>query len=212
MPDRRDVRARYDTLSRYYDVIAGWTEQPARDRGLARLAPAAGERIVEVGVGTGRTAAALARAVGPLGMVVAVDVSAGMLRRTVARGGPSLHAARACCGDAVALPLRAGAFDAACMIFTLELLPDGEMAQAAHELARVLRPGGRACVVSLSSAGAETMARRWYVRGHQAFPGALDCRPIAVKPVLESAGFSSISVDSMRLWGLPVDVVTGCRT
>ncbi|HUE45376.1 MAG TPA: methyltransferase domain-containing protein, partial [Aestuariivirgaceae bacterium] len=57
---------------------------------LARAAPAAGERVLDVGCGAGVTALAIAEQVGAEGRIVAVDISPLMLARAVERTPPSL--------------------------------------------------------------------------------------------------------------------------
>ena len=75
------VDATYARLAPFYDLIYGALLQPGRRRAMTRLAPRPGERILEVGVGTGITARRY-----PAGCrVAAIDVSEPMLRRAAAR-------------------------------------------------------------------------------------------------------------------------------
>ena len=66
----------YDTLSRWYDWLAA-SERQHTDAGLSMLAVQLGERVLEIGCGTGRAAAQMA-AMG--GQVTAIDLSWGMLQ------------------------------------------------------------------------------------------------------------------------------------
>ena len=101
---------------------------------------AAGERVLDVGCGTGWLAAGLRRAV-PAARVVGCDLSAGMLRQaTVAGAWPLVQA------DAARLPLRDGALDLVVTRGVLHHLPDLDAALA--EWHRVLRPGGAVVVCS----------------------------------------------------------------
>lgn len=87
--------------------------------------------ILEVGCGTGH----FTRWFEQQGLqVVGLDLSAGMLRQAVERGGP--HCLK---GDALALPFTAGAFDLVALITTLEFLPDPSRALA--EAVRTSRLG-----------------------------------------------------------------------
>jgi SAM-dependent methyltransferase len=67
-----------------------------------------------------------------------VDPAEGML--SYARARPALHAATFEKGDAMALPLRDDAFDAAVMPLVIFFVPDP--AKGVAEMARVVRPGG----------------------------------------------------------------------
>jgi len=48
-----ETRAFYDKISGVYDLLAEHSEGPVRQTGLDRLALAPGERVLEIGYGTG---------------------------------------------------------------------------------------------------------------------------------------------------------------
>lgn len=58
---RQAARDWYDALSPWYEAVAGPFERASREAGLALLAPAAGERIADVGCGPGPALVPLAR-------------------------------------------------------------------------------------------------------------------------------------------------------
>ena len=98
---------------------------------------------LDVGCGPGTVTAALARAAGPDGLALGIDISEPMLARAVsAEAGPQIGFLRA---DAQQLPLRDETVDAVVSIAMLQLIPDPVAALA--EMARVLRPGGRLAVM-----------------------------------------------------------------
>jgi arsenite methyltransferase len=98
---------------------------------------------LDVGSGPGNVTASLARAAGPDGLALGVDISEPMLARAVrAEAGPQVGFLRA---DAQRLPLRDETFDAGVSIAMLQLIP--EPAAALAEMARVLRPGARMAVM-----------------------------------------------------------------
>ncbi|HRX82504.1 MAG TPA: class I SAM-dependent methyltransferase, partial [Pirellulaceae bacterium] len=67
----------YDRISHAYDAIADAGEHRARERGLEALAVQPGERVLEIGYGTGHSLVELAKAVGATGRVCGVDISTG---------------------------------------------------------------------------------------------------------------------------------------
>ena len=115
-----------------------------RRRTLAALALAPGETALDIGCGPGYLAVEMGRQVGPHGRIIAVDTAA-----------PMLAIARARCADvpwvqfeladAARLPLRDASVDCAAAVQVYLFAAD--LAAVVAELARVLRPGGRAVVV-----------------------------------------------------------------
>lgn len=122
----------FDEIADRYDETRGG---PARGREVAavldRALPAGGP-LLEVGVGTGLVAAALAALGRP---VLGVDLSVPMLARAAAR-----LPGRLAVGDAQRLPVRTGAVDGAYVVHVLHLV--GDLGATLDELHRVLRPGG----------------------------------------------------------------------
>ncbi|MCV2367696.1 class I SAM-dependent methyltransferase [Roseateles oligotrophus] len=107
----------------------------------AALAP--GERVLDVACGTGLVTLPAARAVGPTGQVIAVDIADRMVEalrlHAAAAGLTQVQVARM---DAEHLALPDGSVDVVLCALGLMYLPDP--AQALREACRVLRPGGRA--------------------------------------------------------------------
>ena len=102
-----------------------------------------GGTALDVGSGPGNVTASLARAAGPEGLALGVDISEPMLARAVrAQAGPQVGFLRA---DAQRLPFRDRTFDAVLSIAMLQLIPKPSAALA--EMARVLRPGARMAVM-----------------------------------------------------------------
>lgn len=129
-----------------------WVEMPhpfvTRPRLREILAPEPGERILEVGPGTGYYSLPVAEWLGLEGRLDLLDLQQAMLdhtmRRARERGLTNLAPTR---GDAQVLPYPDGTFDAAYTIFTLGEVPD--QVKALSELRRVLKPGGRLVVGEL---------------------------------------------------------------
>ena len=109
------------------------------------LAPRPGERILEIGPGTGLFSVPVAQRLAPGGMLDVFDIQQVMLDHTLrvaaARDVANIVATR---GDARRLPYPDDTFDAAFMMTVLGEIPDQEAALG--ELRRVLKPGGRLVV------------------------------------------------------------------
>lgn len=207
------ARQFYNRISRAYDLLADASEHAARTRGLDAVAARPGERVLEIGFGTGHALEALATSVGPDGCVVGVDVSDGMTDLTRRRLAQSDPAARVMLvlGDVRRLPCRDRAFDAVFMCFTLELIDPPEIPGVLAGIAQALVPGGRLGLVSLAARTHHNAVTRVYQWLHRRFPHFVDCQPIDVRRVLEDAGYRLTETADLSIWGLPVLVAVGTR-
>ncbi len=124
--------ASFDRVADRYDETRGGMERARVVAApLARMLPRDGPAL-EVGIGTGIVAAALAeRGID----VVGIDLSPAMLRHAQRRAPGRV--ARA---DALHLPIRTGSVAAAYLVHVVHLVTDMERVLA--EVVRVLRPGG----------------------------------------------------------------------
>lgn len=132
-----------------YDITRAWYLL-GRDRMLAGLAPRPGDRVLEVGCGTGRNLVAAARLF-PLGRFYGMDISSVMLAsaRSAANKARLVQQLDFAQGDATDFdPVRAfgqSGFDRIFMSYTLSMIPDwrGALRQALANLA----PGGELHIV-----------------------------------------------------------------
>ena len=129
-----------------------WIETPhpliTRRRLRDVLAPRAGERVLEVGPGTGYYSLDVAEWLSPGGQLDIFDLQQEMLDHTMCRAAErGLANITAAQGDARRLSYATGTFDAAYLIAVLGEIPDQDM--ALRELARALKPGGRLVVGEL---------------------------------------------------------------
>lgn len=141
---------RYSAGARFYDVVSleRPVYRPGRLAGIAALRLRPGDRVLDIGCGTGLNLPLLRDGVGPAGSVVGVDVSPPMLRRAYARirraQWPNVTVME---GDAANLP-DIGPVDA--VLFTYSLSIIGDWRRAWKQALAVLRPGGRVAVVDLA--------------------------------------------------------------
>lgn len=207
----RRVSQMFDRIAPTYDLLnhllsanidARW-----RRRAVASLGLTGRERVLDACTGTGDLAKALLD--GGAGSVDATDFAPEMLRRAEGKTGGR---ARLQVADTTALPFADGTFDAATVGFGVRNLQ--RLDQGLRELCRVLKPGGRLCVLEFSrppnpvfrglfnvyfmlllplignlvSGGADN-AYAYLPRSVLAFPG-----PEALAQRLREAGFATVEV------------------
>lgn len=131
-----EPQIRFDDGAAYERIMGVWS-QLAGEKFLDWLAPAAGQRWVDVGCGNGAFTELIARRCAPAS-VDGVDPSEGQL--AFARTRPASRIARFKQGDAMALPYDDKSFDVAIMALVIFFVPDP--AKGAAEMARVVRTGG----------------------------------------------------------------------
>ncbi len=129
-----------------------WVEAPhpliTRARLREILEPQPGERVLEIGPGTGYYTLDLAEWTGPKGAIEILDLQQQMLDHTIRRAREhGLWNVNPTRGDALELGFEDDSFDAAILITVLGEIPDQDA--ALREVARVLRPGGRLIVGEL---------------------------------------------------------------
>ncbi len=136
-----------------YDLRAWWHARGrvgafrAEEVRLARIST--GDRVLDVGSGTGSLAFSAGRAVGPTGRVVGVEPSAEMVgwARTKARVRRVPVEFVATAGES--LPFPAASFDVVMLSLVLHQLPLDALHGTMAQVRRVLVPGGRLLLVDL---------------------------------------------------------------
>lgn len=208
MNTREQTRQNYDRMSRWYDLFAG-SEKKFTETGLQILGVKAGERVLEIGFGTGASLVMFARQAGNSGLVVGVELSPGMIQvaRKRIQAKSQERSAQIIRGDGTLLPFAPNSFDALFLSFTLELFCDSEIPVVLEGCHRVLKREGRLGVVSLAKR--DMLACRLYEWGHEHWPVMLDCHPIELLKSLEAGGFRIQAAKLHTMWGLPVEIALG---
>ena len=197
----------YSRLSRVYDWLAA-SEKKFIDQGLELLNPLEGEKILEIGFGTGYAQEKIIRAVGA-GLSAGIDLSAGMgfsAKRNLSKAGLADGMALVL-SNTLPIPFPRGSFEGIFSSFTLELFDSPEIPEVLKECRRVLEVGGRLIIVSLSKDDPLPLAGKIYEKLHNRYPRLLDCRPIPARELLEKAGFEIQKVIKTSMWGLPVTIL-----
>jgi demethylmenaquinone methyltransferase / 2-methoxy-6-polyprenyl-1,4-benzoquinol methylase len=140
-----EVAEMFDGVAKRYD-LTNTVLSAGQDRGWRRATRAAlglrpGERVLDVGAGTGVSTVELSRSGA---FAVGADLSVGMLRA----GRETRRTVPLVAGDALRLPFPDAAFDAVTISFALRNVVDTDA--ALHELGRVTRKGGRLVVCEFS--------------------------------------------------------------
>jgi SAM-dependent methyltransferase len=177
---------------------------PLGAKALGKLAPKRGEKILDIGCGSGHTTRDLARQVGPSGHVVAVDISKPMLD-VGAREAAAAHLRNIALieADAQTYHFKPASFDALFSRFGIMFFIDPVAAFA--NLSKALKPGGRLAFVCWR----KLAENEWM---HVPVAGAMQHLPPQPKPdpeapgpyafadpervkrILSQAGFSNIAV------------------
>jgi len=185
-----------DLLGRLYDAVFLGRQAQLRARSVDALELSPGDAVLEIGCGDGRSLHRLRTRVGPRGRVLALDASAGMVRRARERvreaGWENVHVLRA---DAARPPL-AGPVDAVYAAMSVSAMPDPEaVARAAR---RLLRPGGRMAVLD-----ARPFEGPWAPLNRAVVPvsrWATDWNPGADVPGAMAAAFGGVDLGT-HVWG-----------
>lgn len=146
-----------DATARMIDQVYASPDVAATRQAVYRsIAPREGEHFLDLGSGPGYLAIDFARSAGPTGSCTGVDLSAAMIQLAgeKAAGIDNLDLNQA---DITALPFDDARFDAITALQTLAYVPD--LDAALGEIARVLRPGGRAVILDTDFDGIVWQAR-----------------------------------------------------
>ena len=137
-----------DAAGRYHDVLVPTILGPAARALLEAMAVRRGDRVLDVGCGTGAATRFAAEQAGDSGSVVGIDVNPAMIAcaREHLRGAHG--AVTFTQASALELPFEDDTFDVVLCAQTLQFLPDRGTTVA--QMRRVLRPGGRVGVSTWS--------------------------------------------------------------
>lgn len=185
----------FDSTAPHYDriesMLAFGTGPWYRRQALMRAGLRPGMRVVDVGVGTGLVAREAVRLTGDARLVVGVDPSPGMMASADLPAGVELVE-----GRAEAIPFPDESFDMVSMGYALRHISD--LSVAFKEFHRVLKPGGRLCLLEITRP-THALSRamlKVYMRG--------------IVPVL--ARLVGGGAETSRLWRYYWDTIDACAS
>jgi ubiquinone/menaquinone biosynthesis C-methylase UbiE len=202
------ARKFYDFLGPRYDWF-DFYEGNARARGLELLCLTPGQSLLEVGVGTGKDQQILAAGLAAGAKIYGLDISHKMASLALARARtPTLQA------DAHSLPFAPASFDCLFTAFVLDLVPTTSIPEVLSEFWRVLRPGGRAVLVSLTG-GINRLSHlvvgAWKL-AYAASPVVCGgCRPLQLSQWVKTPHFEIIEDEVVVQFGVPCEILAAKR-
>ena len=194
--DMPRLAAIYDRTAAFYDTVVAELQASAKLVAIETLNRQQGERLLEVGAGTGWALNRIIKSGGAAG-AYGLDLAPGMIEvaRRRLRDETGLTYPPLLLGDATALPFADAAFDCLLVTYTLEVLPNDAILPALRECLRVLRRGGRMIALNLTpgegtDAAMTTDWQERFVTDPEAFGGA---RPLAASGLLRQTGFEPVT-------------------
>jgi len=176
--------------ARAYDLVNGLfgrrgrrlRESFAGDLGLH-----AGDRVLDVGCGTGRLAMTFAGRVAPTGSVAGIDPAPEMIKRATSRAGKQQVPAAFQVAFAQRLPFPNATFDAVACTLALHHVAEDDQQSAVQEMHRVLKPDGRLLIAEFDQGHGPHALLRWLR------PSAPEHMAERAHQLVDAAGFTAVT-------------------
>src|SRR3954462_2286299 len=193
------VEGVYDKLAKVYDLFFGPTLHPGRLRAMKRMNIQPGERVLEVGVGTGINLDLYPRDAA----ITGIDYTASMLEKARERAAKRQGAAvRLLQMDAADLKFADNAFDIVYAPYLISVVPDP--VKVAQEMRRVCRPGGRIIILNHFRSANVVLSRIERAISpftvHIGFKSDLDLPGFLAQADLEPVSIEKVNVP--KIWSL----------
>ena len=147
----------------------------------------AGDRVLDVGCGTGRLAMIFAERVAPTGSVTGIDAADEMIKRATSRARKQDLPIAFQAAFAQRLPFPNATFDAVACTLALHHVAEDDQQTAVQEMYRVLRPDGRLLIAEFDQGHGPHLRLRWLR------PSAPDHMAETAHQLVNSAGFTGVT-------------------
>lgn len=208
---RTQAKTFYDRFGSKQDSQSFY-EDKALDELIAHTDLAHAHKLFELGCGTGRFALRLLASQLPSDATyLGMDLSDTMIALAQQRLAPYASRVKLVLSDGdMHFPLSDRSVDRVIATYVFDLLSDADMQHAIREARRVLVPGGKLCLISLSQGvnfASRLVCRMWsgLFRLHAPLVGG--CRPIRLLPFLDSAQWSVDYHEVITQFGVPSEVL-----
>lgn len=198
----------YDRIGHRYDWFEFY-EAKAKARAHQALDLAPGQKVLSVGVGTGKGLSLIKRAISPEGTGFGLDISPVMLSLTKER-----TSAPVCLADARQLPYRSQSYDRILAAYVLDLLPESDLADLLAGFHRVLKSSGIMVIIALTEGVdrfSKTLVATW--KSVFAINPALcgGCRPLQLLKLVQRADFESVEREVIVQMGIPSEIIRAVK-
>ena len=194
----------YNLLGPRYDWFEFY-EGRAKSRAFEMLKLAPGQRVLNVGLGTGKQHLEIQARIRPEGIAYGFDLSPRMASTARERTGTPI-----CEADVHRPPYASQSFDRLYSAYVLDLIAASDLVAILKEYKRVLKPDGRAVILSMTE-GANLPSKAFISAWKLAYAISpivcAGCRPLELMALAEKAGFSSTSREVVIQLGVPSEIL-----
>lgn len=198
------IKNNFSNIVWFYDLWSKLTETKALKKVIELAEIKNGEKVLEIAVGTGNLFKKIIE-INSEGENEGVDISPAMLKkaRKKLKEYKNYNLKE---GNAYDLSYENNYFDVIINTYMLDLLPKEDFEVILNELYRVLKPGGR-IIISSMSFGEKWYNKIWYYISKFLPKLMVGCRPICLKKYIKNSNFKELSSIQISQNTFPTEIV-----